>query len=169
MKVDQARDTCHDRALLVSLLMVLLAWVLVMVPPVTLRAGMGLPALFVYSALSSVCHQLPQRSFQWFGFPLPLCARCTGLLLGFTLGALWGLRRFGRERPSLPRRRWLFGSGALLMADFLAPLLGLYGNTHITRLITGSLFGLLMADFSNVGVAEMMEIIKAAWKRKALA
>jgi len=31
----------------------------------------------------SLCHQKPERSFFWKGKQLPLCARCTGIHLGY--------------------------------------------------------------------------------------
>jgi uncharacterized membrane protein len=33
-----------------------------------------------------LCHQIPERSFCWFGVHLPVCTRCTGILLGFVIG-----------------------------------------------------------------------------------
>src|SRR5687767_6864982 len=41
----------------------------------------------VYGAFGRVCHQIPERSFHVVGQPLAVCARCTGLYVGFA-GAL---------------------------------------------------------------------------------
>tara|TARA_B110000971_G_scaffold219980_1_gene262380 strand:+ start:111 stop:464 length:354 start_codon:yes stop_codon:yes gene_type:complete len=30
-----------------------------------------------------VCHQLPHRSFFWNGMQFPICARCTGIHIGY--------------------------------------------------------------------------------------
>ncbi|HEX9934586.1 MAG TPA: DUF2085 domain-containing protein, partial [bacterium] len=35
-----------------------------------------------------VCHQIPERSFKILGYPLAVCARCTGVYVGFLLGAI---------------------------------------------------------------------------------
>lgn len=35
------------------------------------------------------CHRLPERSFFIKGNQFPICARCTGILLGYFLGVLW--------------------------------------------------------------------------------
>lgn len=32
-----------------------------------------------------LCHQLPERSFHFKGFQFPLCARCTGILIGMVI------------------------------------------------------------------------------------
>jgi uncharacterized membrane protein len=40
---------------------------------------------WVHFFLGGVCHQLPERSFQFGGRALPLCARCTGTFLGALL------------------------------------------------------------------------------------
>ncbi len=31
------------------------------------------------------CHQMPERSFFMWGYQFPLCARCTGLMLGYII------------------------------------------------------------------------------------
>jgi uncharacterized membrane protein len=35
-----------------------------------------------------VCHQRVERSFELAGYPMPVCARCTGIYLSGALGAL---------------------------------------------------------------------------------
>lgn len=34
------------------------------------------------------CHQIPERSFFFRGHPFPVCARCTGIIVGQVLGCL---------------------------------------------------------------------------------
>ena len=34
------------------------------------------------------CHQMPERSFFYKEYQFPICARCTGLILGYFLGIL---------------------------------------------------------------------------------
>lgn len=38
-----------------------------------------------YIRICFTCHQRPERSFHYKGKPLPLCARCTGLAVGYCL------------------------------------------------------------------------------------
>lgn len=45
-----------------------------------------LPALGL--ALQAVCHQAPDRCFEWLGRPLPVCARCLALYSGVLAAAL---------------------------------------------------------------------------------
>ncbi|MGB8508357.1 MAG: DUF2085 domain-containing protein, partial [Pyrinomonadaceae bacterium] len=44
--------------------------------------GHVLLAEVIYSGFSAACHQMPERSFHAAGFPLAVCARCTGLYVG---------------------------------------------------------------------------------------
>ena len=37
------------------------------------------------------CHQRPERSFHIWGKQLPLCARCTGIVLGQLAAMIWML------------------------------------------------------------------------------
>ena len=42
----------------------------------------------VYEIGSLICHQLPARSFYFWGAQLPVCARCTGLYAGAAVAAI---------------------------------------------------------------------------------
>ncbi len=37
------------------------------------------------------CHQKPERSFYYKKYQLPVCARCTGLYLGYLVGLIIGI------------------------------------------------------------------------------
>ncbi|MHB1136041.1 MAG: DUF2085 domain-containing protein [Coriobacteriia bacterium] len=92
-----------------------------------------------------LCHQLPERSYFAAGYQLPVCARDTGIYLGFVAGliVLWLLHR--HERPSQPPR-WpvlvLIGLFIAAMAvDGLTSYSGLRETTNTVRLVTGLLTG----------------------------
>ena len=71
----------------------------------------------VYAAARQVCHQRPERSFHAGGAKLPVCARCSGLYLSGTAGAL--MAWLGAPRV-LRRRRALLAAAALPTALTLA-------------------------------------------------
>lgn len=41
-----------------------------------------------FFAIAFMCHQIPERSFFIKGKQLPLCARCTGIFVGYILGII---------------------------------------------------------------------------------
>jgi uncharacterized membrane protein len=56
-----------------------------------LVTGPALPVPLVgllYAAGSLICHQLPERSFHYQEFQLPVCARCLGLYAGGAAGGV---------------------------------------------------------------------------------
>src|SRR5713226_1466543 len=61
--------------------------------------GTGL-VVAVYAVGSSVCHQLPARSFHLWAAQMPVCARCTGIYVG---AAVMVVAAFGL--PSVRRIR----------------------------------------------------------------
>jgi uncharacterized membrane protein len=82
------------------------------------------------------CHQLPSRSFFWRSYQFPLCARCTGVLLG----SLLGIPLLFFIRPS-----WSFLFLFLpLILDGGSQLLGWRSSNNFLRLITGMLSGIAM-------------------------
>jgi uncharacterized membrane protein len=95
----------------------------------------------VYLLGSFICHQRPERSFHLAGVQLPVCARCLGIYVGVTIGALAALR---------PYR---FGSPRLVMLMAVVPALaslaiegtGLSPLSNAVRAATGVIAGSLIA------------------------
>lgn len=77
------------------------------------------------------CHQLPERSFFFRGRQFPLCARCTGLVVGFILiGPIVSVFTLGNMYLSL----------AFVLAmclDGFLQLKGVRPSTNFRRISTG--------------------------------
>jgi uncharacterized membrane protein len=88
-----------------------------------------------------LCHQLPARSFFGGGVQVPVCARDTGIYVGFVVSLLVmaALDR-GRHRSDLPKAGVLL-LGALMVAvmawDGVTSYAGLRTTTNDIRLATG--------------------------------
>lgn len=102
----------------------------------------------------AVCHQIDARSFHLDGQPMPLCARCSGMYLGFLTGlAFLALtRRRVAGMPSLKVLLVLGLLGLLFAVDGINSYLqlfpnapGLYPPHNTLRLLTGSGVGLAIA------------------------
>jgi uncharacterized membrane protein len=91
------------------------------------------------------CHQMNDRSFSFKGFQFPLCARCTGLLLGQITGILLSVFFIKCDI------RLLFClavfSTLLLGADGVGQLKKLWISTNPRRLVTGILCGCFVMIF----------------------
>ena len=81
----------------------------------------------------SGCHQMPERSFFIGKYQLPLCARCTGIVIGHAAGAAVSL-----FHPV--SRRSLIGT-LPLMIDGMVQKYTSYESTNRRRLATGILYG----------------------------
>lgn len=81
------------------------------------------------------CHRLPERSLFWRGRQLPVCARCTGILLGYLAYPLF---LFGVVAAPL----WLALALQLpTLVDGLTQATGRRTSTNALRLATGVLAG----------------------------
>lgn len=81
------------------------------------------------------CHQRADRSFFVKGKQFPVCARCTGVLIGYCIGSvLFCFYRF----PV-----WLnILFCAIMFVDWLIQSIGWKESTNIRRLITGIICGI---------------------------
>ena len=109
-------------------------------------------ALLIYGSFSAICHQLPERSFHLLGFPLAVCARCTGIYVGALLGLLLypSVRRL--EDETMPARWWLMAAVAPMLIDFAGNAAGVFTNTFWSRTMTGLMAGAAAAFYVLPGL-----------------
>ena len=83
---------------------------------------------------NKVCHQLDERSFHIGIRKLPLCARCTGIYIGFVLSliSIWFY--------TLPLPLSILFIIAMVLDGYIQ-LVTHYTSTNFRRLLTGLLFG----------------------------
>ena len=100
------------------------------------------------------CHQLPARSPHLFGVQLPLCWRCTGILLGALALTGW-LLKTKRLPPLLPCALLALG----LPLDVLYNVAAGGDGDNARRLLTGLLWGFCFTSVAlqlvRVGAARL--------------
>ena len=100
-----------------------------------------------------MCHQIPERSFFFKGMQFPVCARCTGYILGFyILAPIITIFTFGNMFVSL-------GLIFIMFLDGFLQLKTKYKSNNILRLFTG--LGAGYASFSIIVhiIVKLIEII----------
>jgi uncharacterized membrane protein len=104
------------------------------------RLTRGIPGLSLLGELTQrwfgfQCQRDAARSLVFLGEALPVCARCSGIYLGFGLGALL-LRP--RLRPTW-LRAWLLVASALMLLDVLSEAFGVRPAWAPLRVLSGVL------------------------------
>ncbi len=102
----------------------------------------------------ALCHQLPERSFFIHEHQTPLCARCTGMYLGFFIGLIFLIirrRTHSARMPTTAIISVLIGFITIMGIDGINSTISiipgapqLYHTTNIHRIVTGTLFGIAM-------------------------
>ncbi len=80
------------------------------------------------------CHQMPERSFFIKGYQFPVCARCTGVLIGYLLGVVLHFA-IGTRTP------YCLGACLVMFLDWFFQYIKVKESTNFRRLITGILGG----------------------------
>jgi uncharacterized membrane protein len=89
---------------------------------------------------STICHQIPERSYSFQGFQMPLCARCIGIHLGFIISSMFFLAGPKRLSLGLPGKKQMIALG-IIMAFFLIDAglsySGLDTSNNLRRTLSG--------------------------------
>ena len=121
----------------------------------------------VHWLYSPLCHQLPERSFEFFGAPLTVCARCTGLYWGGWLGLVMAVGLVARRRLQV-RPVWLAFAAAPTVVDALLPWVGLTGLPSLPRFLLALAPGLVAGLFLAAGVEDLVLVLMSRRERNAL-
>ena len=136
---------------------------LIVVAPVALANGYNSSAFVLYQMIARVCHQIPERAFYLEGHPLAVCARCTGIYVGFAAGVLVYPLVRSLRRGDTPARKWLLMAAVPTLFDFALGFFGIWENTHWSRALTGALLGAVAAFYVVPG---LMDLSRMTFKRK---
>lgn len=82
------------------------------------------------------CHRKIDRSFSIWGYTMPLCARCTGILMGFYMGLV--LEILAVSFSILLSMLFLLP----LIVDGVTQMIHLRKSNNLLRFATGFLFGI---------------------------
>ena len=110
-------------------------------PHIRLKMDLRIGPLLIFESNKmkvgvAFCHRRKDRSIKMSNYTFPLCARCTGLWLGFAVGLLF--RVAGLHTPPM------FSVALMLplIIDGLAQFVGYRESNNQLRILTGVLFGI---------------------------
>ncbi len=81
------------------------------------------------------CHQIPERSFFICGYHFPVCARCTGIIIGYIISFMYAI--YFKKIKFLFEVIWIVP----MAFDGLLQLFTNYSSTNTKRFLTGVLAG----------------------------
>ena len=110
----------------------------------------------LYACFSPLCHQIPERSFVFFGHPLAVCARCTGIYAGILSGLLAYPKIRGFAALRLPSTRFFLLLSAPIAADAAAHWLGFWSSGNVLRFLAGFAWGCVLPYYFMTGVGEWL-------------
>jgi uncharacterized membrane protein len=140
----------YSRTTYLGILLGTVAWcsAIVLAPVFAAEGGtFALPAEFLYRVFHPICHQLRERSFTLLDQPFTACVRCSTIYFAFLAGTLLYPIFRKIDRPVMPPRLLLVAAALPMLVDAFPVDIGLYEVTHVTRMVTGGIFGLVLPFF----------------------
>lgn len=108
-------------------------------------AGSHIIGYLVRQLFAPVCHQNPMRSFYLIGEPLAVCARCSGIYLGFWLGVVAYPFRFGLQSTTVISRVVLMLALVPMVLDVFVEWVGFFASPRWVHGLTGLIAGIVVA------------------------
>ncbi|VYT68939.1 DUF2085 domain-containing protein [Clostridium tertium] len=95
--------------------------------------------LYSMKIFSKSCHQKSDRSFFFYNYQFPICARCTGLLIGYIVGII---SLFFNYRISIVLSLLFM---IIMFLDWFTQYINFYSSTNTRRFLTGFIcaFGII--------------------------
>ena len=118
---------------------------LILLAPLASSHGYPQVSQVLYSVFGRICHQYDSHSLHIDGEKFGVCARCSAVYFGFLVGVIMVPLLRLPTLSSAPHRRWIFIAAIPMCVDVVLSLAGIHQTTVITRLCTGSFFGILIA------------------------
>lgn len=89
----------------------------------------------------AICHQMPERSFKYKGKQFPLCARCTGIFIGYFAFPLFQLQII------IPSLLLIIMLSIPMFIDSITQSMNYRESNNLLRVTTGFLFGAAQISF----------------------
>lgn len=100
------------------------------------------------------CHQMPERSFFYKGYQFPVCARCTGVIIGEIICIIIIL-------VNIKLNIILYIALLLVMGlDWFIQYINILESNNIRRLITGVLGGFGLTGIYYYIIVNLIKILK---------
>lgn len=99
-------------------------------------------SIWIYYFFSGICHQIPERSFQYYGYPMAVCSRCAGIYYGFFLSAIvypFLIKKWNAESSIILYS--LFAGLGIMALEYIVTKIGWIPLSHPARMLTGWLVG----------------------------
>lgn len=109
--------------------------------------------LFLMKLFSTTCHQKANRSFFFNNYQFPICARCTGLLIGYILGVTSLLFNF--KLSILISSIFI----VIMFIDWFIQHKEILYSTNKRRLLTGTLCGFGIINILSYSFTKFLILI----------
>ena len=109
---------------------------------------------FLYAIFSPVCHQIPERSFQFCGFPLGVCSRCLGIYTGSLLGMILYPFIKGFGSVSAPKTSLFIVVTFPMVIDTLGNFLSIWVTPPWFRFSIGFIWGSILPFYFVSGLSD---------------
>ncbi len=109
---------------------------------------------FIYAVFSPVCHQLSERCFFIFGYPLAVCTRCLGIYAGCLLGMILFPIIRGFADTLIPKIRLFILFTSPISIDTFGNFFSIWKTTPWLRFTIGFIWGVILPFYFVSGLSD---------------